>query len=91
MELRSGPSGSRESLPVLWLDGVCNQIRRLSHRAEVDESSDLVCYGLGRVVERKAPLCLFFNQRMRAATNARPYHHRRHGRHHHLVEESARG
>jgi len=34
--------GSHESLPVLWLDGVCNQIRRLSHRVEADESSDLV-------------------------------------------------
>ena len=50
----SGPLGSHESLPVLWLDGVCNQIHRLSHRVEADESSNLVCYGLDRVVERKA-------------------------------------
>ena len=54
MGLRSGPLGSHGSLPVLWLDGMCNQIRRLSHRVEADESSDLVCYSLDRVVERKA-------------------------------------
>jgi len=48
----SGPLGSHESLPVPWLDGVCNQIHRLSHRVEADESSDLVCYGPDRVVER---------------------------------------
>jgi len=50
----SGPLGSHESLPVLWLDGVCNQIHRLSHRVEADESSGLMCYSLDRVVERKA-------------------------------------
>jgi len=33
---------------------VSNQIHRLSHRVEADESSNLVCYGLDRVVERKA-------------------------------------
>ena len=51
MGLRSGPLGYHESLPVLWLDGVCNQIRRLSHRVEAGESSDLVCRSLDRVVE----------------------------------------
>ena len=50
----SGPLGSHESLPVLWLDGVCNQIHRLSHRVEADESSGLMCCSLDRVVERKA-------------------------------------
>ena len=56
----SGPLGSHESLPVLWLDGVCNQIRRLSHRVEADESRNLVCYGLDRVVKRKLrlPRCM---------------------------------
>jgi len=50
----SGPLGSHESLPVLWLDGVNNQVHRLSHRVEADESSNLVCCSLDRVVERKA-------------------------------------
>ena len=31
-----------------------NQIRRLSHRVEADESSDLLCCSLDRAVERKA-------------------------------------
>ena len=61
------PLGSHESLPVLWLDGVCDQIRRLSHRVEADESSDQVCYGLDRVVKRKASLPRSHVERERAA------------------------
>ena len=63
----SGPLGSHESPPVLWLDGVCNQIRRLSHRVEADEPSDLVCYSLDRVVERKARVPRSHVVRKRAA------------------------
>jgi len=63
----SGPLGSRESLPVLWLDGVSNQIRRLSHREEADEPSNLVCCGLDRVVKRKARVPRSHVERKRAA------------------------
>ena len=63
----SGPLGSHESLPVLWLDGVCNQIHRLSHRVEADESSNLVCCSLDRVMERKARVPRFHVERKRAA------------------------
>ena len=67
MEPLSVPLGSHESLPVLWLDGVCNQIHRLSHRVEADESSHLACYGLDRVVERKARVPRSHVERKRAA------------------------
>ena len=63
----SGPLGSHESIPVLWLDGVCNQIHRLSHRVEADESSNLVCCGLDRVVKRKACVPRSHVERKRAA------------------------
>ena len=63
----SGPLGSHESLPVPWLDGVCNQIHRLSHRVEADESSDLVCYSLDRIMERKARVPQSHVERKRAA------------------------
>jgi len=52
MGLRSGPLGYHKSLPVLWLDGACNQIRRLSHRVEADESGDLVCHNFRLVVSK---------------------------------------
>ena len=67
MEPLSGPLGSHESLPVPWLDGVCNQMHRLSHRVEADESSNLVCYGPDRVVERKARVPRSHVERKRAA------------------------
>jgi len=63
----SGPLGSHESPPVVWLGGVCNQIHRLSHRVEADESSNLVRYGLDRVVERKARVPRSHVERKRAA------------------------
>jgi len=67
MGLRSGPLGSHESPPLLWLDGMCNQIHRLSHRVEAGESSDLVCYSLYRVVESKARVPRSHVERKRAA------------------------
>jgi len=63
----SGPLGSNESLPVLWLGGVCNQVHRLSHRVEADESSNLVCYSLNHIVERKVRVPRSLVERKRAA------------------------
>ena len=42
-------------------------IRRLSHRVEADESSNLVCYSLDRVVERKARMPRSHVEQKRAA------------------------
>jgi len=63
----SGPLGSHEPLPVLWLNGVCNQIHLLSHRVEADESSNLLCYNPDRAVERKARVPRSHVERKRAA------------------------
>ena len=46
---------------------MCIQIHRLSHRVEADESSDLVCYSLDRVVESKARVPRSHVERKRAA------------------------
>ena len=71
---RSGMSPPRWDLVAArWatmnrsLDGVSNQIHRLSHRVEAEESSNLVCYGLDHVVERKARVPLSHVERKRAA------------------------